>query len=116
MFGDPRRGATGFARLETFECTTAATSGREIGSGTITDYESEAIKCRNEEDLQKRTLVSSKMQVCKVCQKWIREMQSMIQRYDKTGSVKGTRAFEEFLKFKSCGGDGQDTALVTSER
>jgi hypothetical protein len=71
----------------------------------IPDYQLEAVKCRGY-DVQKRTNVSSEMEVCKECQKWIREMRFLLQRYDKTGSVKGTTAFEEFLRFK--GEEGTD--------
>ena len=43
------------------------------------------------------------MRVCKECERWIREMQFMIARWEKTGSVRGTSAFEEFLKERSVG-------------
>lgn len=40
------------------------------------------------------------MDVCKNCQSYISAMRSMIERYDKTGVIKGTDAFEEFLRFR----------------
>lgn len=69
------------------------------GTAGIPDHQLEAVKCTGY-DVQTRTNVSSEMEVCKECQKWIREMRFLIERYDKTGSVKGTTAYEEFLKFK----------------
>jgi hypothetical protein len=68
------------------------------GSGDIPGHEFETVKCKAP-DVHRRTTVSSQMEVCKECQKWIREMRFLVQRYDKTGCVKGTRAFEEFLRF-----------------
>lgn len=36
-------------------------------------------------------------------------MRSMVERYDKTGSIKGTSAFETFLRWQDGnGGSGQD--------
>lgn len=43
------------------------------------------------------------MRVCNECEKWIREMKFMVERWEKTGSIKGFRAFEEFLKDRSSG-------------
>ena len=52
----------------------------------------------------KRTRVSSEMNVCKECLRWIADMRSLVQRFDKTGSIKGTAAFEAFLKGRGEGG------------
>lgn len=43
------------------------------------------------------------MRVCKECERWIEEMRFMVGRWEKTGSVRGTRAFEEFLKERYVG-------------
>jgi hypothetical protein len=50
------------------------------------------------------------MDVCKECKRWIREMRFVIERFEKTGSVKGTKAFEEFLRFR-----GEGEALYRPE-
>lgn len=65
------------------------------GEWGIPDHQLEAVKCKQPE---RRTQVSSEMDVCKECAKWIREMRFLLERYEKTGVVKGTRAFEEFLR------------------
>lgn len=46
------------------------------------------------------------MQICKTCKRWVEDMRDMIARYDKTGSVKGNRAFDKFLLNE---GDGTGT-------
>lgn len=46
----------------------------------------------------RRTLVTPEMEVCKECMHWIEQMRFLIERYKKTGSVKGMAAYEEFLK------------------
>ncbi|KAF2182473.1 hypothetical protein K469DRAFT_233931 [Zopfia rhizophila CBS 207.26] len=84
-----RRAVSGPSRTST---SSFASSGAELG---IADHELEAVKC---ERPQKRSLVSNGMDVCKECGKWVREMRFMLERFDKTGSVRGTGAFEEFLK------------------
>lgn len=80
----------------------SSSSGFEEG---IPDHQLEAVKCANPE---RRTCVTSGlgMDVCKRCRKWIQEMRFMIDRFDKTGNIKGTSAFEEFLK--SRGEEGTD--------
>jgi hypothetical protein len=76
---------------------------------TLPDHQLAAVKCA---DPIKRTHVSRGMVVCKDCEKWIGQMRSMIQRYDKTGSVRGTSAFEKFLKWEGEGG-GEDEGDLT---
>jgi hypothetical protein len=44
------------------------------------------------------------MDVCKTCKRWIEDMRSMLIRYDKSGSIRGTGAFEKFLKEEGDGG------------
>ncbi|KAF2268698.1 hypothetical protein CC78DRAFT_529698 [Lojkania enalia] len=75
----------------------STSSFADSGNGGIADHELEAVKCRGEK-IERRTMVSNEMQVCKECKKWIREMRFMIERFDKTGNIRGTKAFEEFLK------------------
>ncbi|KAF1992715.1 hypothetical protein P154DRAFT_528265 [Amniculicola lignicola CBS 123094] len=76
----------------------------------IRDHEWEVAKCKGD-DVTRRTMVSSEMEVCKECMRWIKEMRFMIERYEKTGSVRGTGAFEEFLKWRadSVGGSVEST-------
>lgn len=63
----------------------------------IPDYQLAAVMCKGG-DVVRRTLVSSEMEVCKECRRWIEEMRFLLTRYDKTGSVKGMAVYEEFLK------------------
>ena len=70
-------------------------------------YELESARCKGI-DVERRELTQSEvvrqgggkevMRVCKECEKWMREMRFMIDRWEKTGSIRGTSAFEEFLK------------------
>jgi hypothetical protein len=75
------------------------------GTSGIPEHQFKAVKCTGY-DVEQNAKVSSGMEVCKECKKWIREMRFLLERYDKTGSVKGTSAFEEFLRFK--GEEGTD--------
>jgi hypothetical protein len=52
------------------------------------------------------------MNVCKECKRWIGDMRSMIERYDKTGSIRGTAAFEAFLRWQGEGGGERDGDLT----
>jgi hypothetical protein len=49
------------------------------------------------------------MDVCKSCKRGIDDMRSMLGRYDRTGCIKGTGAFEKFLK---CVPDGVEDDLT----
>ena len=52
--------------------------------------------------------MSGEMNVCKSCLKGLDDMRSMLARYDKTGSIRGTGAFDRFLKWEGEGaGDGE---------
>jgi hypothetical protein len=56
------------------------------------------------------------MKVCKLCQKNVDDMRSMLARYDKTGNIRGTIAFEKFLKWEGEGaGDGEGDLTVPVE-
>jgi hypothetical protein len=52
------------------------------------------------------------MDVCKVCKYWIDNMRSMLVRYDKTGSIRGTAAFEKFLQSEGDGAGVRDDDLT----
>lgn len=65
---------------------------------TLPDHQLLAVRCA---DPSMRTQVSRDMDVCKECKRWIVDMQHMLARYEKTGSIKGTLAFDEFLNFKA---------------
>ncbi|KAF2277299.1 uncharacterized protein EI97DRAFT_466191 [Westerdykella ornata] len=74
--------------------------GENVVSGHgIPDHQFEAVRCKGDA-VEVRTTVTSDMEVCKECKIWIGEMRFMIERYEKTGTIKGTMAFEEFLKWR----------------
>lgn len=87
---------------------------------TLPDHQLIAVKCENP---TKRTHVTREMRVCKNCERGIADMRNMLARYDKTGSVMGTSAFERFLRREGEGGgdregdftvpldDGEDGAI-----
>jgi hypothetical protein len=52
------------------------------------------------------------MVVCKECARWIEAMRNMIQFYDKKGSIRGTAAFEKFLKWEGEGGGEREGDLT----
>jgi hypothetical protein len=81
----------------------------EIDTASVPAHQVQAVKCAAP---TKRTRVSSEMKVCKECARWIADMRSLVQRFDKTGSVKGTAAFEAFLKGRGEGG-GEDAGDLT---
>lgn len=62
------------------------------------------------EEPEKRTRVVSggKIKICEICRKSVEDMRFMIERFEKTGSVKGTRAFEEFLRLRGDAVGGKD--------
>jgi hypothetical protein len=66
-----------------------------VNYATLPDHQLAAVKCAQP---IKSTHVSREMDVCKTCKRWIDDMRSMLSRYDKTGSIRGTSAFERFLK------------------
>ncbi|KAL5117860.1 hypothetical protein ACEQ8H_004178 [Pleosporales sp. CAS-2024a] len=68
---------------------------------TLADHELKAVRCATPIE---RTHVSRQMAVCKNCARWLDDMRSMLARYDKTGSIRGTAAFEKFLKPQGGGG------------
>jgi hypothetical protein len=71
------------------------TPGVALNYATLPDHQLIAVRCVQP---KKRSHVSSEMEVCKTCKRWLKDMQSMLERYDKTGSIRGTGAFEKFLK------------------
>ncbi|KAI4623895.1 uncharacterized protein J4E88_009578 [Alternaria novae-zelandiae] len=98
--------------------TTPRTSDSSSGSynytmtldySTLPDHQLAAVKCANP---IKRTHVSRDMVVCKDCAREIGHMRNMIQRYDKTGSIRGTAAFEKFLKWEGEGGGEREGDLT----
>lgn len=52
------------------------------------------------------------MVVCKDCARWIESMRTMIKFYDKNGSIRGTAAFEKFLKWEGEGGGEREGDLT----
>jgi hypothetical protein len=84
-----------------------------IDYSSIPEHQIAAARC---EAPTKRTRISSEMNVCKECLRGIADMRSLVQRYDKTGCVKGTAAFEEFLKWRGEGlGDAEGDLTVPVE-
>jgi hypothetical protein len=81
----------------------------EIDTTCVPAHQVQAVKCASP---TKRTRVSSEMKVCKECARWVADMRSLVQRFDKTGSIKGTAAFEAFLKGRGEGG-GEDAGDLT---
>ncbi|KAH8724880.1 hypothetical protein GQ44DRAFT_707973 [Phaeosphaeriaceae sp. PMI808] len=84
---------------------TPGVTGMEINYSTLPDHQLIAVRCAQPTKVSK---VSRDMVVCKVCKRWIEDMRSMIARYDKTGSVMGTGAFEKFLKPAGDAGGGRE--------
>ncbi|EUC33770.1 hypothetical protein COCVIDRAFT_83925 [Bipolaris victoriae FI3] len=81
----------------------------ELDYSTLPDHQLAAVRCA---DPTRRTYVSRGMVVCKECARWIEAMRSMIQFYDKKGSVRGTAAFEKFLKWEGEGGGEREGDLT----
>jgi hypothetical protein len=80
-----------------------------VDCAALPAHQLNAVRCA---EPTKRTRVSSEMNVCKECQRWIGDMRYLVQRYDKTGSVKGTAAFEEFLRGRGEGGGDAEGDLT----
>ncbi|KAH7395302.1 hypothetical protein DE146DRAFT_659740 [Phaeosphaeria sp. MPI-PUGE-AT-0046c] len=77
---------------------------------TLPDHQLNAVRCTQP---MKSTHVSREMDVCKTCKRGLNDMRSMLARYDKTGSVKGTSAFDKFLKSEGdAGGEGEEDVTV----
>lgn len=85
------------------------TPGVALNYATLPDHQLVAVKCAQP---FKRTHVSREMDVCKTCKRWIDDMRSMLVRYDKTGSIRGTGAFEKFLKGEGDSGGERDDDLT----
>lgn len=68
---------------------------------TLPDHQLNAVRCHNP---AKKSQISREMDVCKACKRWIGDARRMLERYDKTGSIRGTGAFEAFLRWQ----DGSD--------
>jgi hypothetical protein len=63
-------------------------------------HEIQAITCMKSVQ-RTHTSAGAKMDVCGECKVWMSAMWSMLERYDKTGCIKGTRAYDEFLRDKA---------------
>jgi hypothetical protein len=84
--------------------------GNALNYATLPDHQLNAARCQNP---SKRSQISREMNVCKECKRWIGDMRSMVERYDKTGSIRGTSAFEAFLRWHDGnGGSGQEGDLT----
>lgn len=75
-----------------------------LNYATLPDHQLVGVRCAKPE---MRTHVSREMDVCKDCKRGIDDMRHMLGRYDKTGCIKGTGAFEKFLRQGSGGDDGK---------
>ena len=83
-------------------CISGPSSSTSIGEVDIVpelqipDYQWKGVLCTEVVD---RTRVRSggAVTICDICAKAVTDMRFMIKRFDATGSVKGTSAFEEFL-------------------
>ncbi|KAL5412276.1 hypothetical protein PMIN04_009925 [Paraphaeosphaeria minitans] len=84
----PRSAAASFSPI-----TTVAA---DIDYANLPVHQLNAVKCR---ELISRSQVANNMDVCPECKKALVDMRSMLERYDKTGSIRGTTAFEQFLRF-----------------
>ncbi|KAH7088787.1 hypothetical protein FB567DRAFT_318216 [Paraphoma chrysanthemicola] len=87
----------------------AAAPATALNYDTLPDHQLLAVRCSNP---TRRTHVSREMDVCKVCKGWVNDMRSMLVRYDKTGSIRGTTAFEKFLKPEGEGAGLRDDDLT----
>ncbi|KAF2709063.1 hypothetical protein K504DRAFT_468271 [Pleomassaria siparia CBS 279.74] len=78
-------------------------------NATITDAELKAVLCKGEE-LKKRARVwnGDEINICIKCKETISDMRFMIERLDKTGSIKGTKAFTDFLQLRGEALGGKD--------
>ncbi|KAF2828995.1 hypothetical protein CC86DRAFT_368139 [Ophiobolus disseminans] len=86
------------------------TPAAALDYATLPDHQLLAVRCINP---TKRTHVSREMDVCKTCKRWLDDIRSMLGRYDKTGSIRGTGAFEKFLKDEGdAGGERDDDFTV----
>lgn len=72
-----------------------------LNYASLPDHQLFAAKC---DKPIKSTHVSREMDVCKTCKRWLGDMRSMLARYDQSGSIRGTAAFEQFLKGLGDGG------------
>jgi hypothetical protein len=64
----------------------------------IPEHVLKEVRCREPGSVTRREMVSSDMQVCKECLVAIQDMRALVEAYDRTGSVRGTRAFARFLE------------------
>ncbi|KAJ8118528.1 hypothetical protein OPT61_g507 [Boeremia exigua] len=80
-----------------------------INYATLPDHQLNAVRCA---EPTKRSQISREMDVCKECKRWIGDMRNMIERFDKTGSIRGTAAFEAFLRWQGEGGGERDGDLT----
>ena len=78
----------------------------KLNYATLPDHQLNAVRCA---EPSKRSQISREMNVCKECKRWIGDMRNMIDRYDKTGSIRGTAAFDAFLKWQGEGEEGDLT-------
>ncbi|EOA86786.1 hypothetical protein ACJQWK_08218 [Exserohilum turcicum] len=81
----------------------------ELDYATLPDHQLAAVRCA---EPTRRTHVSRGMVVCKDCARWIEAMRTMIHFYDKKGSVRGTAAFDKFLRCEGEGGGEREGDLT----
>ncbi|KAF2437237.1 hypothetical protein P171DRAFT_459306 [Karstenula rhodostoma CBS 690.94] len=74
----------------------STTVAADIDYASLPVHQLNAVKCR---EPIRRSQVASDMDVCPECKKALVDMRSMLERYDKSGSIRGTTAFEQFLRF-----------------
>ncbi|KAF1923859.1 uncharacterized protein M421DRAFT_104156 [Didymella exigua CBS 183.55] len=83
--------------------------GAALNYATLPDHQLNAVRCHTP---SKRSQISREMDVCKECKRWIGDMRRMVERYDKTGSIRGTSAFETFLRWQDGHGGSQEGDLT----
>ncbi|KAF9694551.1 hypothetical protein EKO04_007643 [Ascochyta lentis] len=88
---------------------TAFPEAATLNYATLPDHQLKAVRCCKP---TKRTQISREMNVCKECKRWIGDMRSMIERFDKTGSIRGTAAFEAFMRWQGEGGGESEGDLT----
>ncbi|KAF2108002.1 hypothetical protein BDV96DRAFT_588083 [Lophiotrema nucula] len=90
-----RRAVSGPAASRASTSTSSYSSS--MNEWAVTDHEMREVRCAAWE-CERKEIVSSEMEVCETCKAAIRQMKQMIQTYERTGVVKGTGAYELFLK------------------
>ena len=68
----------------------------QLDYATLPQHQLNAVRCA---ELVRRSQVAIEMDVCQNCKTALMAMRNMLERYEKTGSIRGTTAFEQFLRF-----------------